>query len=721
MKTELLAPAGGEQSARVALLAGADAVYLGLKEFSAREGAENFDESALRRTADFAHLLGAKVYVCLNTLVKDGEMARFFSCARTAWNAGADGILLQDIFLGRALHAAYPEMVLHLSTQAGCCNVYGAELAKEYGFSRVVLARETPLPEIEKIAKIIETEVFVQGALCTCFSGQCYFSSFAGNNSGNRGRCKQPCRKRYRIDRAGFDSYAYALSTSDLCVGERIKELTAAGVASLKIEGRMRREEYVAAAVKYYRALLDGKENGRAFSDLARAYNRGDYTRGLVFGQEGDFLSRSVQGHIGERVGKIELVKGKYFCRSGYAAQKGDGFKILRGGEEAGGAVFSGSGSGGFFLQSSSRLKTGDEVRLTTDSSASARLAAPVRLRRVSIRVRIFADEAPLAEGEGICVAGTSPAQAAQRAPLTEEDILSCFQKTDGAPFSPEITAETADAFLPKSALNALRREFYAALSARLLPPRELLPEREIPQAELMPVAGEKIAFVTDGEGDARADIVVYKPRDYARISLPASGGEKFLWLPPLFTAEDEACVARAIAQFDGIFCEGSYGTLLAKKYGKPLFAGTGFNLTNRYAVAGVRAAGAKYFVLSPELSTKEQDSLSAEGAFSLQAGGIKVMELCYCPFGRSCASCDCRDSYTLTDEAGRKFPLRRYRVAGERCRFEVYNCVPLFSEGGLPSALVDGVTERSALAYYENPAFAPKEITRGHSVRSML
>ena len=176
MKTEILAPAGGEQSAYTALLAGADAVYLGLTEFSAREGAENFDAAALARTARFAHLLNAKVYVCLNTLVKDGETERFFACALDAWNAGADAILMQDMFLGRELKRAYPEIVLHLSTQAGCCNLDGALLAKEYGFSRVVLARETPLAEIGRIAVEIETEVFVQGALCTCFSGQCYFS-----------------------------------------------------------------------------------------------------------------------------------------------------------------------------------------------------------------------------------------------------------------------------------------------------------------------------------------------------------------------------------------------------------------------------------------------------------------------------------------------------------------------------------------------------------------
>lgn len=169
--TEILAPAGDEQTAYAALRAGADAIYLGLTRFSARESAENFCVSALERLTREAHLLGTKVYVALNTLIKDDELSDFFISAREAWNAGADAILIQDIFLGRALKELYPEIVMHLSTQAGCCNVHGARLAKTCGFSRVVLARETPLADIAKISELIETEAFVQGALCTCFRG----------------------------------------------------------------------------------------------------------------------------------------------------------------------------------------------------------------------------------------------------------------------------------------------------------------------------------------------------------------------------------------------------------------------------------------------------------------------------------------------------------------------------------------------------------------------
>ena len=257
---EILAPAGTLECANAAIDNGANAVYLGLSAFSARQGAGNFDEASFRAIVRKAHFCGAKIYVAMNTVVKDGEIEDFFRSLLFAWNEGADGIIMQDVFLGRLVHERYPEIVLHLSTQAGVCTLDGARLAKEYGFSRVILARETPLDEIRKIAAYMETEVFVQGALCTCFSGQCYFSSFAGGNSGNRGRCKQPCRKLYAYDRGGNTEKNYALSLSDLCVGEDIQKLIEAGVVSFKIEGRAKAAYYAAVTTNAYRTAVNGWE-----------------------------------------------------------------------------------------------------------------------------------------------------------------------------------------------------------------------------------------------------------------------------------------------------------------------------------------------------------------------------------------------------------------------------------------------------------------------------
>ncbi len=716
MNAELLAPAGDERSAYAALNAGADAVYLGLNKFSARSAAENFDVSALTRVTEFAHLLGAKVYVALNTLIKDSETDDFFAAAVSAWNAGADALLMQDIFLGRELKKLYPEIILHLSTQGGCCNVYGAEIAKRYGFSRVVLARETPIEEISAISKIIETEAFVQGALCTCFSGQCYFSSFAGGNSGNRGRCKQPCRMKYKIDGMGAEKYAYALSLADLSVGGDVEKLLLAGVTSLKIEGRMRRPEYIAAAVQYYRAVLAGRDARAERSDLARAYNRGDYTKGLAFGQDDRLISRDVQGHIGEKVGEISVVGGRYFCKSEYAARRGDGFKILRGGREVGGASYFLPARGGFLLSSEKKLLTGDEVRLTTDSAGGERVLSQKRAQGIAVQVRIAAGQRPRAVCEDLVFEGAEIVPEARRTPLTEENIIACFSKTDGLPFAPQISAETEGAFLTFGALNAFRRAFYSALAAHRLPKRAPL-TLHLPQCGVERKNGRKVAAIAEGETDA--DICIVKPCDYAHIERPKRAA--YLYLPPLFTSRDEAEIANILPLFEGIYCEGTYGIALAEKYRLCLFAGTGFNLTNRFAVAGVKEAGAKYFALSKEISGAEQNSLRAEGAFCLAYGNIKTMDLCYCPFGKKCASCEGRWQYTLTDEGGRKFPLRRYRMGG-KCRFEVYNCAPLAADGG-GNVIVDcslgdarGWLKRAAAGDTDVPG-----ATRGHFDRSFL
>ena len=377
---------------------------------------------------------------------------------------------MQDIFLGKYVHEKYPKIELHLSTQAGVCNLDGARLAKEYGFSRVILARETPLEEIKKIADFMETEVFVQGALCTCFSGQCYFSSFAGGNSGNRGRCKQPCRKLYAYDRKENTEKNYALSLSDLCVGEDIQKLIEAGVVSFKIEGRMRRPEYVASAVRYYRAIIDQSNDFTGvFSDLRRTYNRGNYTKGLAFGQDKRFLSTAIQGHIGEKVGVVKVIGGKYTVESSFKPQNGDGFKILRDGQEIGGATYQKTEGRGFVIASKIRLRNGDSVFVTTDTAVAKRVLDVQKSGEIHVKLSFVLGEFATASCENILLKSQEKLQEAQSRPLTKEELTSCFLKTDGLPVTvcfDEITLQ-GDIFIPKSTLNAFRREFYALLAER--------------------------------------------------------------------------------------------------------------------------------------------------------------------------------------------------------------------------------------------------------------
>lgn len=696
---ELLAPAGDEKCLEAALNGGADAVYLGLSNFSARASAENFDIANLSATIKRAHIAGARVYVAMNTLVKDSETAGFIYDLLSAYNAGADAIIMQDIFLGGYIHSLYPEITLHLSTQAGACNVYAARLAKEEGFARVILSRETPIGEIKKITQIIETEVFIQGALCSCFSGQCYLSGFAGGNSGNRGRCKQPCRKRYSYSRAGFTDMAYALSLADLCVGQDISALIAAGVHSFKIEGRMRRPEYVAAALKYYKALLSGGDGKDELSALKRTFNRGNYTRGLAFGQDKRFISRDVQGHMGEKVGVISVRNKRYYVESKSAFKKGDCFKILRSGKEVGGATFAEGDKRGFYINSGARLANGDGVFITTDTAISERLLSERRRRKISAEVTLAAGERACARipALGVCVYGEEPLAPALTRPVTRDEVASCFEKSEL--FEVELTVHIDGAFIVKSALNALRRAFFAAAEEALggLPAVKYSPVALEGPNFAPPVKRRKAVIAAYA---VKADILIFKPSDYAAdfSALAEYTGEKYLYLPAFMTSGELALVDDKLSLFDGVYCEGAWGLVYAREKGKKLFAGTGFNLTNFISVGRVKAI-AQYYALSKELSLSEQRPLSAENSFVLTAGDIKVMDLIYCPFGKSCSSCDKANLYALTDENARKFPVRRYVVSA--CRFEVFNCARLVSSLSFGGALYDfsATEKRAALA----------------------
>lgn len=762
---EILAPAGNIECARAALNAGADAIYLGYSSFSARAGAENFGDDELKEIVREAHLYGAKVYAAMNTLVKDGELSEFISALLKVWNAGADAIIMQDIFLGRAVKSAYPEIELHLSTQAGVCNENGALFAKKCGFSRVILARETKIEDIKKIAKIIETEAFVQGALCTCFSGRCYFSSFAGGWSGNRGRCKQPCRKKYAYDRAGAEK-GYALSLSDLSLGEAAKMLVEAGVKSFKIEGRMRRKEYVAAATLYYDKIFCGAEAdeiSNALSDLKRAYNRGNYTAGLAFGQDKRFLSPFVQGHIGEKIGVVKVVNGKYFVETRENFSAGDAFKILRDKKEIGGAVFAGAGTRGIYIASKERLKNGDGAFVTTDTKAFARVLSARKKREIRLEIRMNAGEYGEAKCGDVSVKTAAVLGVAENRALTESEIADCFKKTDGLPFEVSFSEiRTNNAFLPKSQLNAFRRDFYEALSDRFAGERR---EKFDISEFTFENAGEKSATAEKFGGlavmarkfsgaETGVKFAIAKPEDYSVFFGGATErlrgifgdfsteetAEKYLYYPAYATGKTEDAIAAALESglLDGIYAENYSGAEFAEEHGAKLIFGTGANVTNVVAAREIlKLENLAGVALSKEISLVEQQKIAMEirkinpeiAVFALNFGNIKTMDLCYCPFGKTCGACDKRDFYTLTDENERKFFVRRYKDGLGECRFEIFNCAYLAggaaTNGIVP--LIDCTCEKDAaglLRLYgdaEKQKAAFKNYTFGHAKNSVL
>ena len=345
MKTnqvELLAPAGNMAALHAAVAGGADAVYLGLETFNARRGADNFTLETLREACDFAHLRGVSIYVAMNTIILPDEVGEALECVRQAYRAGADGFIVQDIGLAAEISRTLPEASLHLSTQMNTHNLAGVRAAARLGAERITLAREVSLDEIALLCAAaaeegMEVEVFAHGALCVCYSGQCFMSSMIGGRSANRGMCAQACRLPYELQNKALQKSLpspgdHLLSPQDLCTVDRVDDLVAAGVASLKIEGRMKSPEYVFAVTSVYRKALDAalaKENA-AITDADRdrltdAFSRG-FTTAYLDGKRGnDIMSYQRPNNRGLFLGRVDEVRdGAAYLKSAHALTEGD-------------------------------------------------------------------------------------------------------------------------------------------------------------------------------------------------------------------------------------------------------------------------------------------------------------------------------------------------------------------------------------------------------------
>ena len=345
MKTnqvELLAPAGNMAALHAAVAGGADAVYLGFETFNARRGADNFTLETLREACDFAHLRGVSVYVTMNTIILPDEVGEALECVRQAYRAGADGFIVQDIGLAAEISRTLPEASLHLSTQMNTHNLAGVRAAARLGAERITLAREVSLDEIALLCAAaaeegMEVEVFAHGALCVCYSGQCFMSSMIGGRSANRGMCAQACRLPYELQNKALQKSLpspgdHLLSPQDLCTVDRVDDLVAAGVASLKIEGRMKSPEYVFAVTSVYRKALDAalaKENA-AITDADRdrltdAFSRG-FTTAYLDGKRGnDIMSYQRPNNRGLFLGRVDEVRdGAAYLKSAHALTEGD-------------------------------------------------------------------------------------------------------------------------------------------------------------------------------------------------------------------------------------------------------------------------------------------------------------------------------------------------------------------------------------------------------------
>ena len=716
---ENLAPAGSMEALERAVAAGADAVYLGYAAFSARAGAGNFDAEQLAQAVDYCHLHGVRVHVTVNTLIKDGELAEVGDVLSLLNRLGVDGVLVQDLGVADMLRTRFPDLPMHASTQMALHNVSGVRFARALGCTRVVLARECGLDAIRDAAREgLEIEVFGHGAQCVGVSGECLFSSMLGERSGNRGRCAQPCRLPY--DYRGRT--AAWLSPRDVCLRDDLPALAEAGVASVKLEGRLKRPEYVAVTAASYRNAMDSLENGhfaKAEEDerlaLRQMFNRGDFMRGYAMGAEDAAVIYPQRvNHLGVPLGKIQRVE-RGFARFTplLDLHDGDGLQLRAEGAQDQDMIYSGkeipAGQEALLrLRPDMRVKPGALVCRLTDARQMAQAAAlPEPRIAVDMRLTAFPGR-PLAltlsDGESaVTVTGPEVQQARSRA-LTAEDAARCLEKTGDTCFTArDISVETADAFAAVSVLNAMRRDGLAALrqariAAHTRQAGREMPDRtyEIPAAPQPPTA----LCRTPAQLDALPQGVraLYQPEIYTESSLCAALAALrrpvWLCLPTVCGDATLDMLAGLAGRFpdklEG-YVLGSVGQL-GHAWPLPVAAGPGIPVMNRRAMAVLLEMGCAFVTASPELSARETAALIAGDAPALAwaYGRVRLMLLHHCPARvylglrtghAACRMCDDHAPDALagqvfTDRRGERFPLLRQRLP-EGCRVELLNALP--------------------------------------------
>ena len=341
---ELLAPAGNMECLKAAIHAGCDAVYLAGKSFGARAFADNFTDDELSEAIDYCHLYDVKVYVTINTLIFDNEINNLLKYVETLIKFGVDAIIVQDLGIIKLLKNTFPNLEIHASTQINCNNNEMVKYLKDLGIKRIVFARENTLKEINNISEEIEKEVFIHGALCVSYSGQCLFSSMIGGRSGNRGYCAGPCRLPYKLLKVnnGKEQIVktdgeYLLSMKDLCTIENLDEILKNNIDSLKIEGRMKRYEYVYLVTSIYRKAIDNfykygetRITKEDIKDLKLIFNR-DFTNGFVFNEKNNKINNSYRpNHLGVEIGKvIDSSFGNIRIKLNDELRQGDGIRII--------------------------------------------------------------------------------------------------------------------------------------------------------------------------------------------------------------------------------------------------------------------------------------------------------------------------------------------------------------------------------------------------------
>ena len=671
---ELLSPAGSPEAVIAAVQNGADAIYLGLESFNARRGAKNFTAEEFEKAMRYCRIRGCKVYVTLNTLINDREIEDAVASARLASDLGADGIIIQDLGLIKAVRAALPDIPLHGSTQMTIHNLAGVEAAAQLGLTRAVLARERSLEQIRYITKnaSIETEVFVHGALCFCHSGQCYMSALIGRRSGNRGMCAQPCRMQYSLGGRMDD---YPLSLKDQCLADRLRELEEAGVASLKIEGRMTRPEYAGIVTGIYaRALREHrKPTAEEMALLEQAFSRQGFTQGYFNGDKQDmFGTRAATERTDESV----------------------------------------------FARARKEYGEGELRRVPVHFYTVVEKGVPARA--------IAFDD----EGHRAMTYGPVP-ERAKRQGLTREYLTEQMYKTGGTPYScVENQAKTDPGlYLPAAAINELRRRLINELSeSRAKPPeRRVLTVPPMPKNRIQP-AEPKIIFQVRTAEQLTRELVETRP-DYLYFPaleladdpeklrpLEELGVVPVAALPRIITDSEAEPVCRALEKLrDAGVGEALVGNLghvfLARGAGMKLRGDFGLNAFNAQTLDVLSTAGFLSATASFELRLSQIKSMPTP--LDIEAiiyGRLPLMVSDQCVIRHSAGHCNCQTPAQMADRMGSVFPV----VKEYGCRNVIYNAHKLYLADKKDDLYSAGLWALRLMFTTESPRECV-EVARGH------
>lgn len=716
-KYELLAPAGDMAALKAAVSAGANAVYLGYDEFSARAKAKNFNKEELREAINYAHLRDVKIYVTFNILIADFEIKRAMDRVKMLYDIGVDALILQDLGIAREIKKNFPDFEVHASTQMAVNNFYGAKFLKEMGFSRVVLARETPLFELEKIKELdIDVETFIHGALCVSYSGECLMSSMIGGKSGNRGECAQACRKSYEI--LGFEENKigkrlYYISPKDLNTLDDVAKIINSGGYSLKIEGRMKNPEYVYTVVSSYKKSLEGKLTLEDKNDTEQVFNRG-FTKGLFNGDFGnDFISSDRPDNRGVEVGKV-LGATKNSAKVIFYEDvfEGDGLEFI-------------SSSGRFGMRSNSFYEANipHEINLfkvpiinsKINRTFSKKLYEKVDekienfdyKRELDIDLRIKIGERPLIKVKSGDLSANFEldrvVEVAKKSGLDRERVIENISKTGDSIFRVKnIDLDLDDnAFLPISAINELRRETTKILENRILECsiyrfeiENNLENKKFEKKNKDKKSKIKVFFnkFKDLENSSLNDIdeIIIRAKDLEKFNKKYKNREVSIYLDKFYSYKELENLREYILKNQNV--RGIWINNLSEYYifnddGLEINGDIGLNVFNRLTSNFFRDLGLKSITLSPELNSGQIQKIINKNDAEINLisyGRVPVMTMKHCPFSiiknckdeKSCPTCRYKN-YLLRDEKNVDFEVLRQNTFTE-----IFNSYPILLDG---------------------------------------